>query len=112
MLSTKLWKRLFNADAGVIGRTIDLDGSPAVVIGVMPEGFSYPDWAEMWCPLALEAAQKPVIIRRDYHVDSRAIGRLAPGVSIGADADHPHNRPAPSRVSVPRRDESDWTGAQ
>jgi putative ABC transport system permease protein len=109
VLSTELWKRLFNADSGVIGRTIDLDGSPVVVIGVMPEGFEYP-WGGMWRPLAPAAAKEPVINRRDYHVDSRAIGRLAPGVSL--DAARGALTIAQRRVAAAYpHEESDWTSA-
>src|SRR5262249_40043603 len=38
-LSHSLWRRRFNADAGVVGKTIYLNGLPFTVIGVMPESF-------------------------------------------------------------------------
>ena len=39
ILSHELWATQFGADPAVIGRTVRLDGSPQVVVGVMPEGF-------------------------------------------------------------------------
>src|SRR5262249_12901393 len=36
ILSDALWRRRFGADAAVIGRTIQLNGNPLTVIGVMP----------------------------------------------------------------------------
>ena len=110
VLSAELWKRLFNADSGVIGRKIILDGSPVIVIGVMPKGFSYPVFADLWRPLASAAAQNSVINSRDYHVDSRAIGRLAPGVSL--EEGRRALAIAQRRVAAAYpAEESDWTGA-
>jgi hypothetical protein len=38
-LGYMLWRQRFNADAGVVGETIYLNGQPFIVIGVMPESF-------------------------------------------------------------------------
>jgi hypothetical protein len=44
LLGHDLWVRRYGADPGVIGRTLEIDGRPwAVVTGVAPEGFSFPD---------------------------------------------------------------------
>jgi predicted permease len=39
VISDDYWRRRFNRDPGVLGRTIAIDGTPFVVTGVMPEGF-------------------------------------------------------------------------
>ena len=43
ILSNSLWKRRFGSDAGVIGRKVVMNGAPYDVIGVMPEGFRFPE---------------------------------------------------------------------
>jgi putative ABC transport system permease protein len=52
VLSSGLWERRFGGDPAVVGRTIELNGSPFEVIGVMPWSFRYPtrDF-ELWTPL-------------------------------------------------------------
>ncbi|HEX7315757.1 MAG TPA: ABC transporter permease [Pyrinomonadaceae bacterium] len=50
VLSHGLWQRRFGADPSIIGRSITLDGLPYEVVGVAPEGFSYPDKTEVWVP--------------------------------------------------------------
>jgi putative ABC transport system permease protein len=54
ILSHALWQRLFAADPAIINKTINLDGRPTTVVGVMPAGFHFPDKdTELWAPLAL-----------------------------------------------------------
>src|SRR5437867_996556 len=39
ILSERVWKRLFNADPGILGRTIVLNDNPFIVAGVLQRGF-------------------------------------------------------------------------
>ena len=82
VISHKLWRTTFGGDRNIIGRTLRMDSASVVVVGVMPPGFGYPNWADAWRPLVQLAGRDPVIERRDFHADSRAIGRLAPGVDV------------------------------
>ena len=51
VISHGLWTRRFNSDRAVLGRSILLNAEPYTVIGVMPEGFSYPTRRDVWTPL-------------------------------------------------------------
>ena len=42
VLSHALWQRIFGADPDVLGRTVILDQTPHVVVGVMPATFTSP----------------------------------------------------------------------
>lgn len=78
VLSHRLWASQFGADAGIIGRTLTLDGAPYTVIGVMPEGGAFDrDYSQMWRPLAFTPRERT----RDYHWMG-SVGRLKPGVTI------------------------------
>src|SRR6266849_8085123 len=39
ILSDRVWKRLFNSDPGIVGKTIVLNGKPYTVAGVLQRGF-------------------------------------------------------------------------
>jgi predicted permease len=51
VLSYRLWMRLFNGDAGAIGRSIALRGEPHPIVGVMPDGFATGEPADVWTPV-------------------------------------------------------------
>lgn len=58
LLSYGLWQRRFGGDPGIVGQTIRLDRTAAVVIGIMPRWFDFPQGADVWLPLALDEAGK------------------------------------------------------
>ena len=54
VLSHAAWRDRFGGDPDVIGRTIMLDETPRSVVGVMPDGFTFPySGTEVWVPLVL-----------------------------------------------------------
>lgn len=51
LLGYSVWKNRYGDDRTIIGKTLRIDGKPATIIGVMPEGMMFPSQAEMWMPL-------------------------------------------------------------
>lgn len=78
VLSYAIWQRDFNGDANIIGQTVPLDAFPTRVIGVMPEGFSFPQYAQIWQPLSADYL-KPIEASNN---SAYGIARLKPDVSI------------------------------
>jgi predicted permease len=76
VLSWEMWQRKFGGDTTAVGRTIDLDSVPTTIIGVMPRGFAYPDFAQAWEPIAHIETTDVALRNRATHVDSRAVVRL------------------------------------
>ena len=54
LLSYALWQRRFGGDPAIVGQKIRLDRAPALVIGVMPRWFDFPQGSDVWLPLALD----------------------------------------------------------
>jgi putative ABC transport system permease protein len=50
IISHGYWTERFAASPEIIGRTIDIDGAPSIVVGVMPQGFDTPPGAKIWRP--------------------------------------------------------------
>ncbi len=57
VISHALWQRLFASDRNLIGRSYQVNGRSIQIVGVMPPGFSFPDEAAMWTPLAFTPEQ-------------------------------------------------------
>jgi putative ABC transport system permease protein len=79
MLGNGVWKNRYGSDPSVLGRTIKVNEVPATVIGVMPEGFRFPNDADLWMPLA----QLPRLLEQKR--DARNIdvfGRLGDRVTM------------------------------
>ena len=75
VLGEGVWRRLFGGDPGVVGTSINLDGVPYRVSGVMPNGYGYFP-TDFWVPLAPDPSAN-----RGNHVIS-SFGRLRPGVTV------------------------------
>jgi putative ABC transport system permease protein len=86
VLSHDLWVTMFGADPNVVGRSLELSGGSREIIGVMPEGFTFPgDAVQIWYPVGwTQEFSSQLSFRRAHFV--RAFGRLAPGVTL-AEAD-------------------------
>ena len=80
LLSYGLWRRVFAANPGVIGSTIDIDGVPMSVVGVMPSGFAYPDQTEIWGPLSFSPDDLSENSRGNHGLE--VLGRIKPGLSF------------------------------
>jgi putative ABC transport system permease protein len=77
ILGNDLWKRDFGGDPSLVGRVVKLDDLSYTVVGVMPEGYDYPNHAEYWLPLP---PSEPMGGDGYMYVD--VIGRLRAGVSV------------------------------
>jgi putative ABC transport system permease protein len=79
VLSDKLWRRAYGADAGLVGRDILLGGEKYAVVGVMPPSVQFPSPSvELWVPLVFSDAQRA---SRGQHAFN-TVARLKPGVSL------------------------------
>ena len=88
VLTDSLWRRRFHGDPGILGRKVLLDGSPYVVVGVLPPSFHYPK-VEL-ITLGMPPGATPQIFRPlglkleefswegEYNYD--VVARFAPGV--------------------------------
>ena len=79
VLSYGLWQRAFGGDPGVLGRKVNLDGTPYVVIGIMAPEFRFPDQeVELWMPF--QFAESAFADRNNNYAEG--VARLRRGVSL------------------------------
>ena len=75
-----LWQRRYGGDPAVIGRVVEINGIPTTIIGVMPDGFSFPQNQDLWTAFV----PTPDVLRRDNRDTWFVFGRLKPGVTLAA----------------------------
>jgi putative ABC transport system permease protein len=78
VLSHDLWKERFDSDPGVIGRTVRVNGKSSEVIGVMPEGYTFPGRAALWVANQQDAMR----VSRLEGLDVQVFGLLKEGGSV------------------------------
>jgi predicted permease len=75
----RVWTDRYGSDPAIVGRTVRTNGETATIVGVMPNGFSYPIDTQIWLPLAALPAMSsseaggPLV---------QILARLADGASI------------------------------
>lgn len=81
VLGYSLWQNRFNGDRAIVGSEIRLNGEQYRVLGVMPEGFAFPDRnIDLYVPFAFTPEQMSDEERG--HEFSMSIGRLKPGATV------------------------------
>ncbi len=100
-----LWTRRFGGDSAVLGRTVRINGTAHTVVGVMPPGFAFPEFAALWMPLGPQAS------RLDPSARSLGVlGRLGPGVTL--DAARTEMTALAARIAAERPEtQAGWTAA-
>jgi hypothetical protein len=78
LLGYQLWQERFGGSPGAIGKTVRVNGVARTIIGVMPEGFAFPNLERLWIPLELD----PLATPRGRGPAYRVIPRLRPGASL------------------------------
>ncbi|MGH7568093.1 MAG: ABC transporter permease [Gemmatimonadales bacterium] len=82
VLTHALWQEQFGGDRAALGSTITLDDAPYTVVGILPSWFRFPDWAEVYLPLAAKLPTDRGLAQRGLHADSRVIARFKADVTL------------------------------
>jgi len=90
MLSDTLWRGRYGGDPNIVGKTIALDGTPHIVVGILPANVQFPfvGEADVWTPRYFELTLiSPQKLRQGVGYLG-LIARLRPGTSLNrADAE-------------------------
>jgi putative ABC transport system permease protein len=79
VISDGLWHTQFGGDPAVLGRSVNLDGTPYTIVGVMPPAFFFPTReTQLWSALTLR--EEDFESRTNTYLE--AVGRLKHGVTF------------------------------
>jgi putative ABC transport system permease protein len=51
LIGYDIWRVRFGGDPAIVGRQVAIEGVLRTVVGVMPRGFRFPHWQQLWLPL-------------------------------------------------------------
>jgi len=93
VLANAYWRRQFAADPAIVGKALDLNGTPVTVVGVLPAGF---DFGAVFSPgLKVDLFTRLALNNeRNWGNIVTLFGRLKPGVTVAQALDD-GNRVAP-----------------
>jgi predicted permease len=79
VLGDEFWRAKFQADRSIVGRTVDIDGTPTTIVGIAPPGFRVPHGfnvlhADVWSPIRFT----PERLAQRGNNSLLMLGRLAP----------------------------------
>jgi putative ABC transport system permease protein len=105
LMAQDLWVADFGGDPDIVGKTITINDSPGEVVGVLPEGFAFPDsHTKIWMLFELQNHARATFAQT---FPLNAIARLRPGATAGsAQAELAHLLPQIEGVyrdATPRR---------
>src|SRR6202034_23503 len=76
VLSYALWQSRFGGKPDIVGRTIQLDGQPYLVVGVIGRGFVTERAGDLWLPYQFDLASQ------DMAQYFTVAARLKPGITL------------------------------
>ena len=80
VIGNRLWRRRYNGDSAIVGKTIRLNQEAWTVVGVLPEGFGFPGIGQqVYVPIALNTEDQG----RGSH-SFFSVARLKDGVTVEA----------------------------
>ncbi len=71
------WRERLKGDPDILGKTLNMNGRVRTVVGVMPEGFRFPEVSDFFLPMAMNDTSDS----RGAHY-LQMVGRLAPGATL------------------------------
>jgi predicted permease len=78
VIGHRVWRERLGGDPDILGKPLRMNGRTRTIVGVMPDGFRFPEISEFFIPLAMNDTSDS---RGAHFLD--VIGRLAPGATHG-----------------------------
>ena len=84
LLSDAAWRKLYNSDRGVVGKTLTIKAEVYSIAGVMPRGFSFPfdDELQVWSPASIDACAR-ISLNCEQPTWGTMYARLPDGMTVG-----------------------------
>jgi len=83
VLTQAYWLRRFGGERDIVGTTIDLDGAPSLIVGVVQDAPRYPGQTDVFVNMVTNPhLLSATVVTGRTHRDTELFARLAPGATI------------------------------
>jgi predicted permease len=82
VIAEQVWRKLYNGDPHILGKTLVMRGAAYTIVGVMPGSFSFPfdETMQIWTPMELDAVSKTAM-SGDHQAWGEMYARLPEGMT-------------------------------
>ncbi len=109
LMGEDVWRKLYNSDAQIVGKTLSIRGSAYTILGVMPRDFAFPvgeDSLQIWSPAEIPPAARSAMSGAAAKFPYSVYARLPEGLTQAQLADQFNRAQAVIAKEVPKDD--DW----
>ncbi|HLG04793.1 MAG TPA: ABC transporter permease, partial [Gemmatimonadales bacterium] len=79
VLGYRVWSERYRSDPAIAGKAVIVNGEAATILGVMPEGFRFPEDQDLW---VARRDARATVTDRSQSPEYQVFGRLKPGVTM------------------------------
>jgi len=108
LLGEDVWRKLYNSDPQIAGKTLTIRGDVYTILGVMPRSFSFPfgDPMQIWSPVEITPAGRSAMSSSESIYTFSVLARLPDGMTQARLSDLFNRVQAVIAKEVPK--DSDW----
>jgi putative ABC transport system permease protein len=78
LIGYEMWQKEYGGAEDIVGQTVKINNEDTTIIGIMPRGWRYPDWHDLWLPL--RASPDELMHHGSFRYAGHAM--LKPGVTL------------------------------
>lgn len=108
VLGYSAWQSYYGGNSSIVGEISRINGESHTIVGVMPEGYNYPDVSQLWTALSLNEGSEPggsanlnVLAKLDTLTDSASVNIALDGFYNRLRTEFADNYPTASASVIP-----------
>ncbi len=82
IIGHRLWHARFGGDPSVLGQSVTIDGVPRRIVGIMPDGWRFPEVEDAWLPMGAALDTDPAVLGMRDIRNWRVVARLVSNATL------------------------------
>jgi predicted permease len=84
LIGSDVWRRLYDSDQHIVGKTVTINQETYTILGVMPKGFAFPfgESMQIWSPTQISATDRTALSGEKANSRGSMYARIPDGLTI------------------------------